>query len=77
MKSISAKCGHVTRQLNKKEPLSGKPLKFALSLIEDKNDELFNRITSKLESRQILDDYESHIMREIVLLSEKMSAKSI
>lgn len=76
MNTISARCGHVKRQLNRGQRLTGKVLEFALSLIEEgaKRDELTGRIHQKLLSGSQLDDYERHIMVDVVLLHTRLGA---
>jgi len=76
MKSISAQCGHVKRCLNKKEPLSKEVLEFALSVIDenvksDSNNDLLLKIADKLSAGKTLDDYEYHIMVDVLLLHKK------
>lgn len=74
MKAIDAKCGHVKRRLNKGEPLEGKVLEFALSIIGETNNEFLNGIAEKLKAGINLDDYEQHIMVDVLLLHVKLSA---
>jgi|SaaInlStandDraft_3_1057020.scaffolds.fasta_scaffold04379_3 FKBP-type peptidyl-prolyl cis-trans isomerase 2 len=55
MGSIKAKCGHVKLQLNKGEPLAGKTLEFALTVIgEPKGPDkiMFYDIVYKLRTGQ-------------------------
>ena len=79
-KKISAKCGQVSRRLLRNEPLKGKTLEFALSLVEPidgKTDSEFgkflNTIANKLKSGQPLSDYEVHIMVDVILLNARLS----
>lgn len=74
MKSISAMCGHVKRRLNKNEPLEGKVLEFALDLIGDTDVELLIGIAEKLKAGGKLDDYEHHIMVDVILLHVRLGA---
>jgi len=79
MNSISAKCGHVTRCLNKNEPLSEKVLEFAIGIIDENlkkgfDSELLGTISSKLTNGELLDDYESHIMLDVILLHKKLES---
>ncbi len=67
-KSISAKCGHVKRKLNSGEPLTGKVLEFALTLLGEDDE-----IARKLIAGEKLDDYEQHIMIDVYLLHAKLS----
>lgn len=68
-KSRGASYSHVTRRLRAKEPLKGKTLELALSLVGDgeRGDELMNGIAKKLNAGQPLTDYELHIMVDMVL----------
>lgn len=74
MKGLGAKCGHVKRRLNKGEPLEGKVLEFALSIIGGTDDEFLNGIAEKLKAGINLDDYEHHILVDVLLLHVKLSA---
>lgn len=73
MKGISAKCGHVKRRLNRNEPLEGKVLEFALSLIEEADDDFLNGIAEKLRAGEKLDEYELHMV-DVLLLHVKLGA---
>lgn len=75
MKGISAKCGHVKRRLTKNEPLEGKVLEFALSLIVEADDDFLNGISEKLKAGEKLDEHELHIMLDVVLLHGKLGAQ--
>ena len=77
MKSISAQCGHVKRCLNKNEPLTKRVLEFALNVIDenikgDSNDDLLLKIADKLSAGETLDDYEHHIVVDVLLLHKKL-----
>ncbi len=72
MKSISAMCGHVKRRLNQDEPLEGKVLEFALSIISETDDDFLNGIAEKLKAGKKLDDYEHHIMVDVLLLHVRL-----
>ena len=72
MKSISAKCGHVKRNLNQGKPLEGRVLEFALSLVEGSADELSIEIGRKLKEGERLNNYEHHIMVDVILLHVKL-----
>lgn len=74
MKEISTKCGHVKRRLNQNEPLEGKVLDFALSLIGETDDDFMNGIAEKLKAGDKLDEYELHIMVDVVLLHARLGA---
>ena len=77
MKSISAQCGHVKHCLSKNEPLSEKVLKFTLNVIDENikgnsDDELLLKIANKLSTGKTLDDYEYHIMVDVLLVYKKL-----
>jgi len=67
MKGIGAKCGHVKRRLSQNEPLEGKVLEFALSLIGETDDDFLKGIAEKLKAGDKLDEYEHHIMVDVIL----------
>ena len=79
MKSISAKCGHVKRRLNQNDPLTGKVLEFALSVIDDaldkkgsgSDDNILNGMAKKLIDGEPLSGYEHHIMVDVLLVHKK------
>ncbi len=74
-KSISTKCGSIKRYLNKNKQLTGELLLFAIDLIESSNfsdDELLKTISSKLSTGKGLDDYEYHIMVDVLLPHKKL-----
>ncbi len=59
MGSVNAKCGHVKRRLNKGEPLTGKTLEFALSVIGEPrgpDKKMFYGMAYKLKTGQQLDE---------------------
>ena len=64
-KKISTKCGHVKRCLSQNEPLTGKVLKFALSVVD-------GDIADKLKAGQPLSDYELHLMLDVYLLHKRL-----
>lgn len=77
MKPNSAKCGHVKRRLNQRQPLTGKVLEFALGVIEEqrvrsKDDAFFDRLSKKLRSGDLLDEYEYHIMVAVLLPMKRL-----
>ena len=75
MKSISAMCGHVKRRLNQNEPLEGKVLEFALDyVVGETDDDFLNGIAEKLKAGEKLDDYEHHIVVDVLLLHVKLGA---
>ena len=75
-RSNSTKCGHVKRCLNNDEHLKGNVLKFALEVIESatgfSDKEFLNTMAMKLRTGQNLDDYEHHIMVDVLLLHHKL-----
>ena len=80
MKTINAKCGHVKRRLVRNDPLSGKVLDFALSVIEQSRERtndtaLLDRISRKLANEEELSDYEAHIMIDVLLLHKRLVVK--
>lgn len=74
MKAISAKCGHVKRRLKQNEPLEGKVLEFALSVIGETSDEFLRGIADKLKAGEKLSEYEHHIMVDVLLLHTRLGA---
>jgi hypothetical protein len=79
--SISAQCGHVKRRLRAGEPLTGKVLEFALSVVEpdaaaapdDKFAMLMRGIAEKFKAGQPLTDYEHHIVVDMILLHVRLA----
>lgn len=75
-KSHSARCGHVKRRILAGERLTGKTLKFALEVLESQtgfSDQAFLlNIAEKLKKGSQLDDYEEHIMVDVILLHAKL-----
>ncbi|MCS5710428.1 hypothetical protein [Candidatus Berkiella aquae] len=82
-KSRGASYGHVKRRLSRNEPLTGKTLELALDLVpynipaKDQHDELFNSIYSKLNAGQPLNEYEYHIMVDVLLLHANLSVGDV
>lgn len=78
MKAVSAKCGHVKRQLRRGERLTGDLLKFALDTLPEDASHAGNgplvRIREKLVSGHHLDEYEYHLFVEVILLHVRLSA---
>jgi hypothetical protein len=68
-KSISAKCGHVTRRLRRKERLTGKVLDFAIEVAGEGTD-----IADKLAAGVSLSDYELHLLLDVYLLHCRLRA---
>ena len=77
MKSVSARCGQVTRRLKRNEPLKGTSLRFALDVIPGQmktmDDELFSSMAQKLIAGQPLSAYELHILVDVLFLHLKLS----
>lgn len=78
-KSYSAKLSHVTRQLRSKEPLTGKVLETALSLVrcedpkaEINNDPFYQGIAKKLVAGEPLTDYEEHILVDVTMVHSRI-----
>jgi hypothetical protein len=67
-------CGHVKRRLNQNEPLEGEVLEFALDVVGETDDDFMNGIAEKLNAGEKLDDYEHHILVDVVLLHVKLGA---
>jgi len=75
MKSISAMCGHVTRRLIRNEPLEGTVLEFALDeVIGETDDDFLKGIAEKFKAGEKLDDYEQHIVIDVLLLHLRLGA---
>jgi hypothetical protein len=78
MNATSAKCGHVKRRLLRNEPLTGKVLEFAISVIAESamagGDDLLRRVAYKLRAGEQLDDYELHIMIDVLLPHKRSRA---
>ena len=76
-RSLIGKCSHITRQLSKDGKLSSKTLEFALSIIEAQkeypNDKLLNSIHEKLSTKQNLNDYELHIIVDVLLVHKRLN----
>jgi hypothetical protein len=77
-KSISAKCGHIKRKLTQNEPLADKTLEFALEVIDYSysgfsDSQFLDKLAEKLKSREELNDYEYHIMVDVLLVHRKLS----
>lgn len=79
MNPVSAKCGHVKRRLKAKQPLKGKVLEFALSVIDEigadqAHRQLLDGIAEKLKAGQQLTEYEYHVFVEVILLHRRLGA---
>lgn len=76
-KSRGASYGHVKRRLLKNEPLTGKTLELALELVETPPNtgdlpKLSKSISHKLQNGQPLDEYELHVMVDVLLLHARL-----
>lgn len=76
-KSRGASYGHITRRLNNNEPLTGKTLELALELVdvigEDEQSKFVKNIGTKLKAGQPLDEYEHHILVDVLMLHARLS----
>lgn len=70
-KSTGARHSHITRRLKKNEPLTGKTLELALELVDARGDDDFSKclrgIGNKMKAGQPLNEYENHLMIDMVL----------
>lgn len=77
-KSRGASYGHLTRRLKKNEPLKGKTLELALELTAVHGDDELSRLVRnmrvKMQAGQPLDEYEYHIMVEVLMLHSRLGA---
>ena len=73
-RSFSARCGHIARRLNAKQPLTGKVLTLALDIIDemDHRGAEVEAIREKIRTGAQLTDYESHVMVDAVLLNKRL-----
>jgi len=79
MNEIRNKCAQVKRRLNANQPLTGELLAFALDLMPDprgdsKCDDLWAGIAGKLKDGEQLNNYEHHLMVDVVLLHVRLQA---
>lgn len=74
MNSVSAMCGHVKRKLSRGEALEGNILDFALDLVKGSSDATFHGIARKLGAGEQLDDYELHLVVDVLLLHKKLGS---
>lgn len=74
-KSRGARISHVTRRLNANEPLKGKTLEIALSLIGEgtSGDEFYDGIAKKLIDGIPLTEYEHHMMVDVRLVHARLA----
>lgn len=73
-------CAQVKKRLNAREPLTGKYLEFALSLVPDrqgdKYDATWDSMERQLKAGEPLGDYEQHLMVDVFLLHVRLQAAS-
>lgn len=79
-KSHSARCGHVKRRILAGERLTGKTLEFALEVLESKayyssDPSFLQKITEKLKKGDTLDEYEVHILVDVILVHIKIAGR--
>lgn len=76
-KSRGASYGHITRKLNNNDPLTGKTLELALELVDvigdDEQSKFMRNIGNKLKAGEPLDEYEHHIMVDVLILHARLS----
>ena len=74
-KSRGARYGHITRRLSRNEPLTGKTLELALELVnvygDDEQSRFVRNIGVKMQAGQPLDQYEYHIVVDVLMVHEK------
>ena len=75
-KARGASYGHVKRRLLKNEPLKGKTLELALDLVDVNGDDDLSKmgrnIGTKLRKGQPLDEYELHVMVDVILVHARL-----
>lgn len=80
MNEIGRKVAHAKRLINAGEPLKGDILEFTLGSLPDpqpnpsKTDEVWVSIARKLKAGEKLDNYEHHLMVDMVLLHVRLAA---
>ena len=76
-KSRGAKLGHIKRCLLSNKPLKGNTLELALDLVDctgdDEHSQTLRKIGDKLQAGQPLDEYENHLMVDVLLLHARLS----
>lgn len=77
-RSKSASYGHITRKLNNNESLTGKTLELALDLVDvigdDEHSKFIRNIGTKLKEGKPLDEYEHHILVDVLILHARLGA---
>ncbi|HYX09525.1 MAG TPA: hypothetical protein VE912_22535 [Bacteroidales bacterium] len=76
--SIANKLDHIDRKLYSEEPLTGKLLETALEVIEEgkkgfSDENFLDNITNKLVSGHSLNEYEYHILIDVLFLHKRLS----
>lgn len=76
-KSHSARCGHVKRRILAEERLKGKTLDFALDVLASQtgfsDPSFLQGIAESLKKGVPLDEYEKHIMVDVILVHCKIA----
>lgn len=77
--SMSASYGHLTRRLDNREPLTGRTLELALNLVtpdpsaeKSSFTDQLNGMVIKLKSGEVLDEYEAHLIIDVLLVHERL-----
>lgn len=75
LKSVNGRLGHIKRRLLRGEPLTRDLLELAQEIVGDggSGDELMDRIANKLNAGQKLNDYELHLMVDVLLRHTKLA----
>lgn len=77
-KAVATQCGHVTRRLINGERLTGKVLAFALDVVSDEGappGSTERAIAEKLKKGKKLDDYEAHVLVDVLLLHTRLNVR--
>lgn len=76
-KARGARYGHVKRGLSNNKPLTGKTLELALELVnvhgDDEHSRFVRNIGVKMQAGQPLDEYEYHIVVDVLMLHARLS----
>jgi hypothetical protein len=76
-KSMGSRLGHIKRRLAKKEPLTGETLDLAMELVavhgDDEKSKFVRNIGVKMGAGQPLDEYEYHILVDVLMLHTRLS----
>src|SRR5262249_22154629 len=71
-KWLSAKCGHVKRDLSRNKRLTGKTLEFALAVVDHDSE-----IGEKLKAGEALTEYELHWVLDVLLLHVRLGSRKL